>query len=79
VDKIYWLTLKCWAMLALMPKKKKKARGRPYTGGPTPQRQLRMSDRDFARIKARAEAAGQTPSEWMREVLLKALGGRADE
>lgn len=44
-------------------------RGRPATGR-DPQRQFRMSDAEFAEVKAACEAAGVTLSEVVRKKLL---------
>lgn len=46
--------------------------GRPYAGGPRPQRQYRMADEDYELIRRAAKADGKTLSEWIREVLLRA-------
>ena len=57
-------------MVSLMAKKKNK-RGRPFSGGETPKRYFRMSDRDYEKIKAAAEKEGKSISEYIRDALIQ--------
>ena len=50
-------------------------RGRPITTGKTPMRQFRMSESEFAKVRAAAEVAGLSWSEWVRRVLVRAARG----
>ena len=52
--------------------KPKRKPGRPYAGGPTPIRKLRVRDEDWALIQKAAEIQGLTVSEFCRTTVLKA-------
>ena len=52
--------------------KPKRKRGRPYAGGPTPVRKMRIKDEDWAVLQQAAELQGLTVSEFCRTAVLKA-------